>query len=312
VPRRDPCHVIEIDTPLPRPASPGFVAASPAMRELLRHLERAAELDANVLVLGPSGSGKSAAARLLHELGPRARGPFVPISCASTPPEHIEAILFGDRGRPARGGTLLLDDVDQLPLSLQPRLVRMLQERVLFRAGDVPRLDVRIVATSGIDLAARVREGQFREELYFRLKVLTVRVPALADRTEDVREIAERVVARHGAHFRLTAEALRRLERHRWPGNVRELVNVLEHAASFSEHGVIDSSNLEIEDVTSSHGRRPRLAGYTMEDIERWALLDTLEEVGGNKAAAARALGVCEKTIYNKLKRLRLANRQMG
>jgi len=280
------------------------------MRALAHQLERSAELDANVLLTGPAGAGKSAMARLLHDLGPRAAGPFVAVSCATLPPERMEALLFGQGGRRARGGTLLLDDVEEIPLALQTRLLRLLQERVLFRSGAVQRLDIRIVATTSVDLADRVREGRFREDLYFRLKVLTMRVPGLAERAEDVPELASRILARIDAHLRLSDAAMQKLVAHPWPGNLRELENLLERAAAFCRNGVIDAPQLEFDEAIPAVAERPRLAGYTMEEIERWALLDTLESVGGNKAAAARMLGVCEKTIYNKLKRIRRQHRQ--
>jgi DNA-binding NtrC family response regulator len=303
--------VIKLDPKTPSRPYTEFVARSAVMRELALQLERAAELDANVLISGPGGSGKTSLARLLHELGPRASGPFVTVSCATTPSEHVEAALFGDHGRPARGGTLLLDDVEEFPLALQARLIRLLQERVLFRSGAVQRLDVRIVATTSVDLAARVREGRFREDLFYRLNVLRLRAPRLVDRREDLPEIAERVLNRNGSQFRLSPGAVAKLLTHSWPGNMRELENTLERAAAFSRGGLIDADLLEFADAVPLADERPRLAGYTMEEIERWALLDTLEHVGGNKAAAARVLGVCEKTIYNKLKRIRLQKRHI-
>ena len=282
------------------------------MRELARQLERAAELDANVLITGPAGSGKTEFARLLHDLGPRSTGPFVTIACASMPRERIEAALFGDHGRPARGGTLILDDVEEFPLALQGRLIRFLQERVLFRSGTVQRLDVRVVATTRVDLAARVREGRFREDLYFRLNVLRVRAPMLSERREDLPEIVDRLLQRAGPHLRITAAARAKLGAHSWPGNMRELENVIERAAAFCRNGLIEGDLLDFGGDVPVTEERPHLAGYTMEEIERWALLDTLELVDGNKAAAARALGLCEKTIYNKLRRMRLQKRQIG
>ncbi|MHC4939498.1 MAG: sigma 54-interacting transcriptional regulator [Planctomycetota bacterium] len=304
--------MIKLDPSTPSRPFSEFVARSQVMRDLAIQLERAAELDANVLISGPGGSGKSSLARLLHDLGPRASGPFVTISCATTPQDQLEAALFGEHGRPARGGTLLLDDVEEFPMALQARLIRLLQDRVLFRSGAVQRLDVRIVATTSVDLAARVREGRFREDLFYRLNVLRLRAPRLVDRRDDLPEIAERILHRSGPHLRLSPPAIQKLLTHSWPGNMRELENTLERAAAFSRGGLINAEQLEFADTTPVSEERPRLAGYTMEEIERWALLDTLELVGGNKAAAARSLGVCEKTIYNKLKRIRVQNRQVS
>ena len=137
-----------------------------------------------------------------------------------------------------------------------------------------------------------------------------MRVPGLAERKEDLPELAARILSRFGAHVRLSDAAMQRLTEHDWPGNLRELENLLERAAAFSPDGRIDVTHLEFDESRPKAFERPRLAGYTMEQIERWALLDTLERVGGNKAAAARMLGLCEKTIYNKLKRLRARKRQ--
>ncbi|MEM8884325.1 MAG: sigma 54-interacting transcriptional regulator [Planctomycetota bacterium] len=287
-----------------------FVARSAVMRELAHQLERAAELDANVLIAGAAGTGRSAMGRLIHELGPRAGGPLVVIPCAELPRERMEAQLFGDKGRPARGGTLLLEEVEEMPLDLQRRLVHLLQERVLFRAGDIHRLDTRIVATTRVDLQELVKLGRFREDLFLRLNVLRIDVPRLAERREDLPELVERFLTRLGGHYRLTRAAQNRLLHHNWPGNLRELENVLARAAAFSRAGMIDIDLIQLQDAPVETPERPKLAGYTMEQIERWALLDTLDAVGGNKAAAARSLGVCEKTVYNKLKRMRLQDRR--
>jgi len=288
---------------------PALVARSAAMRDFARRLERAAELDANVLLSGPPGSGKSTMARALHDAGPRARGPFLAVSCAA---DRVEEVLFGGRVAPARGGTLFLDDVEELPPALQPRLLRMLAERVLFRTNGLAQLDVRIAAATGTDLAARVQEGRFREDLYFRLHVLALRVPALEERREDLPEIAARMLERMDKRMRLSDAAIEKLAAHDWPGNLRELEGVLMRGVAFTRNGRIEAEMLEFSDGEGRGEERPRLAGYSMEQIEEWALLDTLESVGGNKAATARALGVCEKTIYNKLKRLRARKREIG
>ena len=316
--------------------TPAIVAHSPAMSSLKRQAERVAALDATALITGDSGTGKSTLARLIHQLGPRSSGPFISVSCASLPRDLIEAELFGhERGaftgavaaRPGRvemaeGGTLFLDEIGDMPIDLQPKLLTFLQEREVQRIGGKRprRVDVRVIAATHLDLEQMVREKRFREDLYFRLNVLRLDVPTLAERREDLPELIATILRRIGRErggydFTLTAAAEQRLVQHEWRGNLRELENVLERTTAFCHGTLIDEEMLTI-DVSRSgsadngvRGDRPRLAGYTMEQIERWALTDTLESVGGNKAAAARALGVCEKTIYNKLKRVRLQER---
>ena len=313
-----------------------LVAHSPAMHALKRQAERAAALDATALITGASGTGKSTLARLMHQLGPRSGGPFISVSCASLPRDLIEAELFGhERGaftgavaaRPGRaemaeGGTLFLDEIGDMPLDLQPKLLTFLQEREVQRIGGKrPRkVDVRVIAATHLDLEQMVRDRSFREDLYFRLNVLRLDMPTLAERREDMPELIATILQRIGKErggydFVLTPAAEGRLVRHEWRGNLRELENVLERTTAFCHGTLIDEHMLALDHSRSTcvdpgaQPDRPHLAGYTMEQIERWALIDTLDSVGGNKAAAARALGVCEKTIYNKLKRVRLQDR---
>jgi len=320
-----------VRTPLPAPT---MVARSPAMRELRQQVERAAALDATALITGETGTGKSTLARMIHQLGPRAAGPFITVSCASLPRDLFETELFGhERGafagaasaRPGRiemaeGGTLFLDDIEDLPLELQPKLLAFLRERMTQRIGSkrAKHVDVRVIAATHLDLEQMVRENRFREDLYFRLNVVRLDTPKLADRQRDLPELVDHILRRiglerGGMEFSLTPGAELRLAAHPWRGNLRELENVLERATASSRDQHIDVDLLELDSTPGSrlHGAadRPHLAGFTMEQIERWALLDTLETLGGNKAAAARALGVCEKTVYNKLKRMHLQER---
>lgn len=283
-----------------------FVARAPAVREHAQKLERAAELDANVLILGPIGSGKTTAASLIHELGARSDHRFVSINAAETPAPEIESWLSGERSSTIAGGTLVLENVDELTQELQRQLLGFLQSRVLLSADGAPRLEVRVIATSGKDLKRMAQDGRFREDLYYRLSALSIDAPSVAERKEDLNELIDRFLHRCGGNLRLTAEARTQLLEYSWPGNLRELKNVLERAHAFSRTDVIGVELIQFpERAVEKTSDRPNLAGYTMEQIERWALLDTLEQVGGNKAAASRALGLCEKTIYNKLKRMR-------
>ncbi|MHC4954699.1 MAG: sigma-54-dependent transcriptional regulator [Planctomycetota bacterium] len=314
--------------------TPPLVARSKAMRNVRDQIERIASLESNVLITGASGTGKSTLARMIHQLGPRSDGPFISVSCASLPRDLIEAELFGHErgaftgavtGRPGRaemaeGGTLFLDEIGDMPLELQPKLLTFLQEREVQRIGGKhpKKVDVRVIAATHHDLEQMVGEKRFREDLYFRLNVLRIETPSLAERREDLPELINNMLDRIGAQrrgvdFRLTRDAEQMLASHNWRGNLRELENMLERATAYSNNGTIDVDLFELDNgrrgAAHSSADRPYLAGFTMEEIERWALLDTLDSVGGNKAAAARKLGVCEKTIYNKLKRIRLQER---
>ncbi len=290
----------------PSPIASQFVARAPAMREHARKLERAAALDANVLITGPTGSGKTTAASLIHELGTRSDHRFVSLNVAETPTVEMEAWLSGSRSHAVSGGTMVIENVDELSPELQRQLLCFLQSRVLLSADGVPKLEVRVVATTRVDLKRIAQDSGFREDLYYRLSVLRIEAPSIAERREDLAELIDRFLHRCGGSLRLTADALAALHEYSWPGNLRELKNVLERAHAFSRTDIIGVELIEFPNqAVANKTDRPNLAGYTMEQIERWALLDTLEQVGGNKAAASRALGLCEKTIYNKLRRMR-------
>ncbi len=308
-----------------------FVAKSPAARKLEKQIEQVAKFDSTVLITGASGTGKTTLARAIHQMGARAKGPFIAISCAALPRDLIEAELFGhERGaftgavesRPGRaemanGGTLFLDEIGDMPLELQPKLLTFLQDRSIQRIGgkEERQIDVRVIAATHQDLKEMCEQRRFREDLYFRLNVLRIHVPTLSERPEDLRElidqILERLASERGVEpYRLSPEAQQMLMAYNWPGNLRELENVLERATAFSPEGIIEPDSIDLEGVgtgaNAESGVMSSLAGMTMADVERRAIVDTLRAVGGNKAAAARSLGVCEKTIYNKIKRLRI------
>ena len=308
-----------------------FVGGSGPARLLLDQIRRISQLDASVLLTGASGTGKTILARIIHQAGPRAAGTFVTVNCAAMPRDLIEAELFGHtRGaftgavgdRPGRaeladGGTLFLDEVGDLPWEVQPKLLTFLQDRTVQRIGSnkTYRADVRVIAATNHDLATMCREKRFREDLFFRLNVLSLRVPTLAERMADmpalVRELLCRISRRRRClPFEITADALAAIERHDWPGNVRELENVLERATAFCDRGTIATADLSFDDVTPAEaagGGTATLAGLTLAQVEGRAILDTLRATGGNKAKAARQLAISEKSIYNKIKRLKLA-----
>jgi len=306
-----------------------LVGASAPMRALFDVLERAAPADGTVLITGETGTGKELVARALHRRGRRAAGPFLAVSCAALPERLLESELFGHaRGalpeaRAARvglfvrasGGTLLLDEVADLPLALQPKLLRALEERKVRPIGsdeEVP-FDARIVATTARDIEAAVEDGRFREELYFRLNVIQVAVPPLRARGGDILLLAQafvvRFAARAGKAVRgLSSAAAERLQAYDWPGNVRELQNCIEQAVALAraEEIAVDDLPEKIRRYEHSHvvvaGHDPTEL-IPLEEVERRYVLRVLEAAGGNKAHAARVLGLDRTTLYRKLQR---------
>ncbi|MCL4201665.1 MAG: sigma-54 dependent transcriptional regulator [Pirellulaceae bacterium] len=318
------------------PAAPSFefVACSAIAQQLVRHIAKVAPLDSTVMLTGESGTGKTTVARMIHQSGPRADKPFVAVNCASLPRDLVEAELFGHtkgaftgavHDRPGRaeiadGGTLFLDEIGDLPLELQPKLLTFLQDRTFQRIGSnkIYTADVRMIAATHQDLAGMCREKRFREDLYFRLNVITIHVPALRDRLDDIPELARQILQRIGRRrgqpaLACDAIAAAMLQRHAWHGNVRELENVLERASAFCEGPTIGAGDLAFPAATADPADRPlasrppALAGFTLDELEKQAIRDTLQATSGNKAAAARELGISEKSIYNKMKRLGLS-----
>lgn len=309
-----------------------LVGESEFARRLSERIAKVASLDSTVLITGESGTGKTTVARAIHRLGPRRSGPFVAVSCAALPRDLIEAELFGHvkgaftgavadrpgRAEMADGGTLFLDEIGDLPLELQPKLLTFLQDRTVQRIGDARSrtVDVRVLAATHQDLSTKCERGQFRRDLFFRLAVLILELEPLRNRPEDVGAFAVHTLARIAQKrgtlpYVLSEEARQALLAYGWPGNVRELENVLERASAFCEGGRILAKDLDLESppggaAASGKALPPDLAGQTLADIERRAILDTLAACGGNKKAAARSLGIDEKSIYNKMKRLGL------
>ncbi len=287
-----------------------------ATREVYRLLERAAQSDATVLVAGESGTGKEVAARTLHRLSRRRAAPFLAVNCAALSAGLLESELFGhergaftgaDRARKGRfelagGGTLLLDEVSEIEPRLQAKLLRVLQERVFERVGSsqARRADVRVVATTNRDLGREVAAGAFREDLYYRLNVIPVRMPALRERRGEIPALAEHFIARH--RKRLSAGAMRRLCEYAWPGNVRELANVIERAAVLSGGEEI-SGEVLAPWLQEAPRPSPALLGSRLDEIERKAIEENLRANGGNREKTARLLGISSRTLRDKLKR---------
>lgn len=309
-----------------------LVAHDPLSRSLADMARRVAAAEVSVLLSGPSGSGKEAYARYIHHHSGRGDGPFVAVNCAAIPETMIEAELFGhekgaftgaDRARVGRfesanGGTLLLDEISELDVGLQAKLLRVLQEHEVERLGGSGsiKLDVRVIAASNRDLASEVREGRFREDLFYRLNVFPLSLPALAERPGDIQPLAERALARHhrgsGVVPDLTAEALAALKAHAWPGNVRELDNVIQRALVLAGgREEIRAGDLFFEHVTAAAARPVEDGGGDLQrsvaDREAEVILDTLRTEAGHRGRTAERLGISPRTLRYKLARLREA-----
>ncbi|MBL4850116.1 MAG: sigma-54-dependent Fis family transcriptional regulator [Planctomycetes bacterium] len=308
----------------------GIVGSSPALLTALERISWAAPSKATVLLEGESGTGKESLAALVHALSGRS-GPLIKVNCASLAPGVLESELFGhERGaftgaiqqRKGRfelacGGTLLLDEVSEVSTDVQAKLLRVLEEEELERVGgsETVSLDVRIVASTNRDLRAEVKHGRFREDLYFRLAVFPISVPPLRDRKGDLAALVEHFVARFGhesAARGFTPAALEFLSSHHWPGNVRELENLVRRALLLGGSTWITPERLRAEltpslgqglrPVTGLECRGPDLA-VRIRELERTAIASALVEAEGNRAGAARLLGISVRTLYNRLKR---------
>ena len=304
-----------------------ILGASPAMRKVYALLDRIADSSASVLVTGETGTGKELVARALHDRGPRKNGPFVGINCSAVPETLLEAELFGhvrgaftdaSRARSglfarANGGTLFLDEIGDLPLALQPKLLRALQERKVRPVGsdDEVSFDARVVTATNRDLESAVEENRFREDLFFRINVIHVALPPLRARGGDVLVLAQHFVDRYAgqagkAVSGISAAAAERLLAYAWPGNVRELENCIERAIALTEYEKIAVDDLP-EKIRSYRRSHVLVASddpaelVPLEEVERRYILRVMEAVGGNKTEAAQVLGVGRRTLYRKL-----------
>jgi DNA-binding NtrC family response regulator len=312
-----------------------MLTSSPGMREVFELIKSVAPTDANVLITGENGTGKELVANALHAHSRRADGPLVKINCAAIPADLIESELFGHkRGaftgaatdrvglfEQARGGTLLLDEIGEMPAALQPKLLRVLQERTVRPVGGqrTVDLDFRLVCATNCDLQDAVRKGRFREDLYFRINTVTLDIPPLRDRREDVPLIAEACLARFRDQYKrpvegFSLEAFRAIVEYAWPGNVRELEHAVERAvivASGPEITPQDLPEVLTRPGTAGEGERgPKF--LTLAELERLTILRALERTGGNKRAAAALLGLYRPTLYSKLRKHGLFRAETG
>ena len=341
-------EVIARHHPSPKPAKTGMdaeiIAADPAILAVKNRCERVAGTGATVLLTGESGVGKDVFAKQIHQLSDRRGKPYVAINCAAIPENLLESTLFGyEKGaftgavkaqpgkfEQANGGTLFLDEIGEMPLELQAKLLRVLQDQVVERLGSLRSIhcDVRIVAATNQDLQQRVKDGKFREDLYFRLAVFPIRIPALRERRNDILPLAEHFLVRYGRTMgrqglKLSEASQRDLENYPWPGNVRELENAIQRALLLSDGEMIEPADIELHGSqataqATSQAHPTALDGTAlayvsdqestasgaqdMDSIERDHILKVLKQVGGNRKEAVNILGLSERALRYKLK----------
>ena len=321
-----------------RRGGPHIIGDSPALRQVMAAIDRAAATDTTVLLEGESGTGKELCARALHDRSPRAHGPFVAINCAAIPDTLLEAELFGyERGaftganqrklgrfELAQRGTLFLDEIGEMPMTVQAKMLRAIVTRKIERLGGGAsiQLDIRIVAATNRGLRQAVSARQFREDLYFRLSVFPVEVPALRDRRDDIPKLAhhfvERVCRDLGKTITLSPEAVTELMAHNWPGNIRELQNALERAVILAEGDVLLPRHLSLSPVPKSgssadpwdridlRGSLAEATARTVSEVERRKIQQALSDTGGDRGRAADLLQINYKALEAKLRELRL------
>lgn len=301
-----------------------LVTNSAAMQRVAELIDRVAATGSNVLILGESGTGKDAAARLIHDRSQRRERPFVKIDCASLPEELLESELFGyEKGaftgatesKPGRfegadGGTLVLDEIASLIPSSQAKLLRVIEERNFERLGGKQpiKIDVRIIALANVDIKEAVRARTFREDLYYRLAVVTIELPKLIDRFEDLPQLAGEFVRQFASRsgrdgVRLSTDALNALSSYDFPGNVRELRNIIEHAVLTASDDVIEPSGLPEYLRSAARLMRSRKTKPSLAELEAVYIREVLEHTRGNKTRAAEILGISRKNLYEKMRR---------
>jgi two-component system, NtrC family, response regulator HydG len=308
----------------------GVIGSSPSMHSVVAKLRQIAPTSASVLITGESGTGKELVAKALHINSPRKNKPFVPLNCAELGEHVLESELFGhvkgaftgaDRDRIGRfqyanGGTLFLDEIGDMPMTIQAKLLRVLETGEIVRVGtnDPIKVNVRLISATHRDLADAIAEGEFRQDLYHRLKVVSVKLPPLRERRDDIPLLIDYFLkdfaAAHDKAIRAVTPAVRKvLLAYSWPGNVRELRNVIESMIVMDADGVLDTDDLteDLQQVASTgkgdgSSGVDTLVGKSLEEIERHYILETLKQTGGNREEASRHLGIGERTLYRKLK----------
>lgn len=294
-----------------------IIGHTPAMQEIFATLERVAPSQATVLLAGESGVGKDMIARAIHQSSPRAQKPFVKINCTALPENLMESELFGyEKGaftgaivakpgkfEQADTGTVFLDEIGDVPASVQVKLLRILQDRELERLGSnkTRAVDVRVVAATNVDLRAALEQGTFREDLYYRLNVVPINIPPLRERSADIPEL----VTRFAQGVTVTPEAMEKLISYRWPGNVRELQNVMERSILLRKGNVLDASDIRLEMAVRPRSDDHFLPdGMTLEEHEQSIIREALRRANGNKSHAARLLGLTRNTLRYRLNQM--------
>ena len=311
----------------------GIVGTSAKVQDLLRMVSRLKDSRTPVLIAGESGTGKELVARAIHFRGPLAKMPFVAVDCGALVPTLMESELFGhEKGaftgavkskaglfQTANGGTIFLDEIGELPLEMQAKLLRVLQEKEVRPVGSNEKVavDVRVIAATNRDLEAAYRAGTFRKDLFFRLNVVTVHLPALRERRSDIPALVHCFLERHaaGENIHVSAAAMKALLQYDWPGNVRELENSIARALALGDRRGIDVKDLTPailsgQETSLPAGETSDLASTALADMERMTILRVFEQVGGDKALAGKMLGISRATLYRKLKQYQIPLRQ--
>jgi two-component system, NtrC family, response regulator len=304
----------------------GMLGRSAPMQTVFTFIRKVAPTNAPVLILGESGTGKEMVAQAMHHLSPQTNGPFIAINCNAIPENLLESELFGyEKGaftgahtqrkghiESAAGGTLFLDEIGELPASVQVKLLRFLQEKRFQRVGGRQEIqsDTRVIAATNVNLQESVSKGTFREDLYFRLAVLVIKVPALRERGEDVALMAKQFLRRHGAaqsktQLVFTPDALRAMNFHPWPGNVRELQNRVQRAVIMADGKRVTPEDLELADALN--GAVPQTLKDARENLEREMVTEALRRHGGKVTSAALELGISRPTLYELMEKLNIA-----
>ncbi|NGX45385.1 MAG: Transcriptional regulatory protein ZraR [Chlamydiae bacterium] len=291
-----------------------IIAESPAMKHLLQNLSKIAASHSSIFISGESGTGKEVIAQAIHSLSPRADAPFIKVNCAAVPDTLIESEFFGhERGaftgaisrrigrfESADTGTLLLDEISEIPLTLQPKLLRAVQEQEFERVGgrDPIKVNVRFLSTSNRNMQEAIEQNLFREDLYYRLNVVPIYLLPLRERKEDILPLADYFLANHAIQKTLSEEAKKALLEYSWRGNIRELSNLIERALVMSNNEVITPEDLALNrSIPFSAKKTP-----TLKQLERRHILHTLKELGNNRTRTAKMLGISIRTLRNKLR----------
>jgi len=300
-----------------------LLGESKRMADLRDMIEKVAQSQAPVHISGESGTGKELVARMIHDSGPRAEAPFVPVNCGAIPAELVESEFFGHRKgaftgavndkaglvQCARDGTLFLDEIADLPLAMQVKLLRVIQEKKVRPVGasQEESVDVRILSATHRNLSRMVADGDFREDLYYRINVIELHVPALRERGDDILLLADHILDRLNASISLDDGARDALLGYAFPGNVRELENMLERAVTLCTTGRISTNDLHMRDASEASGTQPAIAGHLgeqVEDVQRQVIVDALEKTRYNKTAAAKLLGLSFRQLRYRIKKL--------